>query len=134
MAIEKRPFTLGAPDSSCQITAADLDAGTVKVNTDLKDKDDLRYWNCSPEGLGMNNAEYMGNAPSVGAENPQECAQAARSDAVSGSVKHDDLEIGQSFCVITDEENVALLKLIDKSSNGYLDPDLKFELTVWKRS
>ncbi|HEV7652689.1 MAG TPA: hypothetical protein VGP26_31425 [Actinophytocola sp.] len=134
MAINRQPITMGTPDVSCQMTLADLDSGSVRVNGEDEDTDDLLYWHCSPVGLQRWNAQFMGNAPAQGPRDSQECAQFARSDAVSGSIEPKDLEVGQSFCVITDEENIASLKLTGKPRSGSEDPNLKFELTVWKRS
>ncbi|GAB3432096.1 hypothetical protein [Actinophytocola sediminis] len=132
VAIDRQPITLGAPNVSCQMTLADLDTGSVRVNSTSEDTDDLLYSHCSPIGLQRWNAQYVGHAPSPVTDDPQQCAQHARGDAVSGSIEPADLHRGQSFCVVTDEDNIAALTLTDKPRSSGDDPDLRFELTVWK--
>ncbi|MFB6718894.1 hypothetical protein ACFCV3_01990 [Kribbella sp. NPDC056345] len=54
---------------------------------------------------------------------------------MSGSIEPSDLKLDQSFCLVTDEENVAWLRLIKKEkASESPEPNLVFQFAVWKRA
>lgn len=104
------------------------------MNSDDKDGDDLMYWNCSPIGFQRHNARYLGAAGRTQPPTAEQCAQLARGGGVSGSIEPDDLRLDQAFCLVTDEENVAWMRLTKKEkTSSSSHPNLMFQIAVWKR-
>lgn len=105
----------------------------MTVNEDDRPGDDLMYWTCSPIGFQRQSAKYLGSATKTRPATAEQCAQLAKVSAVAGSIEPDDLKLDQAFCVVTDEENVAWLRLVKKVKNpSPNDPDLVFQFAVWK--
>jgi hypothetical protein len=132
--IQRHPLTLGAPNSFACSTVADLDIPAVRVEGTLNDSTDLAY-QCYPLGLYSPSARYFGNGPLEQPASAEQCAASARTETVSTSLEPKQLEPGKSaFCVVTHGGNVAWLRLTDKVDHDPSLPDLKFELTLWRRA
>lgn len=131
------PVIVSGPSSSdCGSTGIDLDVPSVTVNG-KGSSDDLIYddsQKCDPE-IRKQNAQNFGSGPTQQPESAGECAQYAAAVAVVSTVKIGELQAGQSaFCVITDQGNIAWLRLMDKVDRGRdANPDLAFEVTLWQR-
>jgi hypothetical protein len=131
------PVIVGAPSASaCGSTGIDLDVPSVTVNG-KGSSDDLIYddsQKCDLE-IRKQDAQNFGSGPTQQPESAEECAQYAAAVAVVSTVKIGELQAGQSaFCVITDQGNIAWLRLMDKVDRGRdANPDLAFEATLWER-
>jgi hypothetical protein len=126
---------IAAPRSSCGRTFVDLDGPAVRVNGENEPGDDLMYWHCSQVGLQGQNAQYFGTAAKTRPSTAEQCVQLAKVSAVAGNLEPQDLKLDQSFCLLTDQENVVWLRLLkkEKRTSGD-DPDLVFQMASWKRS
>jgi hypothetical protein len=135
--LQHAPLTVAGPSASgCGSTGIDLDTATVNAGT-TSSTDDLVYDDsrqCDLE-IRKKNAQNFGTGPAQQPENAEECSQYAAVVSVVGTVKYNDLQPGQTaFCVITSEGNVAWMRLMEKlDRGGQSNPDLVFELTLWKR-
>jgi hypothetical protein len=92
---------------------------------------DLAYSNTLlPHGLHAREATAFGTGPAERPRTAEECRNAAVTQAVT-EVDPVDMAPGDAFCVITDEDNVAWLRLVSKDGPW---GRLVFELVVWRRS
>jgi hypothetical protein len=118
------PIRIPFPDC---YTFFDLDGPKVVENTNSSD---LTYEYCGYIGsLSHFSQSALGVGPASEPAQPEECVRAAQGQAL-GRVEKEDLTVGRTFCVVTDEANVVWLKLTKKT--GKQDkPDLEFEMVRW---
>jgi hypothetical protein len=128
LAYENKLLTVpSASDDGTQ--GLDLDIPLVADTEDMESDDTDLEWD-SYQGLYARSAEAFGSAPAKQSD-PKRCAQYAKERAASG-IEGDELSRGQLFCVITDENAVALLQLTGKSGGDPDQASLAFRATVWK--
>ncbi|MFD3487253.1 serine/threonine-protein kinase [Streptomyces sp. NPDC058665] len=127
--VDKQPLTLPFPSSACGVNGVDLDV--PETNDDITNANELEYGDCKSQQVEMGGRNF-GTGPPSRPSDHEECMAQARLEAV-GDMDAEEFRNGQTFCVITDEENVAWLKFLGAQETNNLYPDLRFELTLWKR-
>lgn len=106
---------------------ADLDEARSGSGIDFDDRD--LHWDYGRGlrgGYGSATFGFTDHGPTVA---PEDCAADARSRA-AGTIDAEDLAVGQTFCVITSEDNVAYVRITQKSGISYR-PALALEVTLW---
>jgi hypothetical protein len=106
---------------------ADLDEALAGSGIDSDDRDlSWDYGRGLGGGYGSVRFGFTDHGPDVA---PGDCAADARSRA-AGTVDAEALEVGQTFCVITTESNVAHVRITKRT--GVSDrPALALEVTLW---
>lgn len=115
------PFTIGKPRSVYNYVDLDIPQGDL-------DEGDIDYY----LAIGVEASDgKMGKASDIEPPSAAECAQLARTRAVT-TVRLKDMDPGKTaLCVITDKDNVAWLRFIKASGSSQFS-DLEFEMTLWK--
>ncbi|WP_405858592.1 hypothetical protein OG361_30470 [Streptomyces sp. NBC_00090] len=123
---EDRRFTLTATEGGCLSSVADLDEPAVESGEVSMKGEDMSY-GC---GDGLSAKKYFG-AASASLPTPENCARDAKANSV-GEISDSDMNLGQAFCVITDEDAVVWMKLVKKSPGSVNGDNLTFLATLWK--
>jgi hypothetical protein len=125
-------FVIPAPES-WDTSSAELDSDPPRGRLDkgARSTGDLGYGTTLlPHGLHARQATAFGTASSRRPRTAEECRRAAQTQAVT-AVDDVDMRPDDAFCVVTDEDRVAWLRLVSKQGNP---ARLVFELVVWRRS
>ncbi|MFD3923008.1 hypothetical protein [Streptomyces sp. NPDC058595] len=127
--VDDEPLTLPYPGGACQHSTADFDV--PEVHDDISNRNELDYSDCNSEEVTLQGKNF-GTGPVTAPAGPAECIEQAQRRG-AGDKDPSDFQRGDTFCVITSENNVAWLKFTGSTDVGETHPDLHFKLTLWKK-
>ncbi|MGY0064507.1 hypothetical protein ACWY4P_50140 [Streptomyces sp. LZ34] len=128
-AVDRQQLTVPYPGGACQQSVVDLDV--PEVHDDISNRNEIGYSLCNSKEVSLAGKNF-GTGPSTPPASPAECIEQAQRRG-TGDKDPSDFHRGDTFCVITSENNVAWLKFTGSTDVGDTLPDLHFELTLWKK-